>query len=61
MNFNNLILVFQNNASHLTLNKVKCEKQILSSVGFEPSLSCVRYKRLTAKLQGPHGRKQHRG
>ena len=28
---------FQNNSSHFTLNRVKCEKQILPSVGFEPT------------------------
>ena len=34
-NFNNLILVFKNNFSHSTLNRVKCEKQIITSVRFE--------------------------
>ena len=37
INFNNLILVFQNNSLHFTLNRLKCEKQILLSMGFEPT------------------------
>ena len=37
INFNCLILVLPNNSSHFTLNRVKCEKQILPSVGFEPT------------------------
>ena len=28
--------------SHSTLNRVKCEKQILPSVGFEPTTCCIR-------------------
>ena len=40
-------------------NRVKCEKQIfLPSVGFEPTTSCIRGKRLTARPQGPHGRER---
>ena len=37
-------LVSQNNSSHSTLNRVKCEKQILPLVGFEPTTSCIRGK-----------------
>ena len=33
--FNNLILIFQNNSSNFTLNRVKYEKQILPSVRFK--------------------------
>ena len=33
-------------------------KFLLPSVGFEPSTSCIRGKRLTARPQGPHGREQ---
>ena len=32
-----MILVLQNNSSHSTLNRVKCEKQILPPVEFEPT------------------------
>ena len=39
-------------------NRVKCEKQILPSVGFEPTTSCIRGKRLTAKPREPHGRER---
>ena len=38
-------------------NKVKCEEQILPSVGFEPTTSCIRGKH-TAWPRGPHGREQ---
>ena len=50
-NFNtfSFILVLQNNFSHSTLeNRENCEKQIFPSVGFEPTTSCTRGKRLTA-------------
>ena len=33
--YNNFILVLQNNLTHSTLNRLKWEKQILPSVGFE--------------------------
>ena len=33
-------------------NRIKCEKQILPSVGFEPTTSCIRGKRLTARPRG---------
>ena len=39
-------------------NRVKCEKQILPSVEFERTTSCIRGKRLTARPRGPHGREQ---
>ena len=39
-------------------NRVKCEKQILPTVGFEPTTSCIRGKRLTARPRGPHGRER---
>ena len=39
-------------------NRVKCDKQILPSVGFEPSTFCIRGKRLTARPRGPHGRER---
>ena len=35
INFNKLILVLPNNSSHSTLNRVKCNKQILLSGEFE--------------------------
>ena len=38
--------------------RVKREKQILPSVGFEPTTSCIRGKRLTARPRGPHGRER---
>ena len=37
-------------------NRVECEKQILPSVGFELTTSCIRGKRLIARPRGPHGR-----
>ena len=54
-----LIYVLQNNSSHSTLwvNRVKCEK-ILHSVGFKSTTSCIRGKLLSARPQGPHGRKR---
>ena len=33
-------------------------KQILPSVGFEPTTSCIRGKRLTARPRDTHGREQ---
>ena len=60
-NFNtfSFILVLQNNFSHSTLlNRVNCEKQILPSMGFEPTTSCICGKRLTARPRGPHGRER---
>ena len=39
-------------------NRVKCEKQILSWVGFEPTTSCICGRRLTARPRGPHGRER---
>ena len=36
-------------------NRVKREKQILLSVRFEPTTSCIYGKRLTARPLGPHG------
>ena len=45
INFNSFILGFFNNSSHSTLLRVKCEKQILPAVGFEPTTSCIRGKR----------------
>ena len=33
-------------------------KQILPAVGFEPTTSCIRGKRLTARPRGPHGRER---
>ena len=30
-------------------------------MGFEPTTSCIRGKRLTARPQGPHGREQTGG
>ena len=50
------ILVLQHNSSHSTLIRVKCEKQILPSVGIEPTTSCIHGKRFPAKPQGLHGR-----
>ena len=46
-----LIFVLQNNSSHFTLNRVKCEKQILPSAGFEVRThdSCIRDKRHTER------------
>ena len=55
-NFNSFILVLQNNSSHSILNRVRCEKQILPPVGFEPKTSCIRGKRLPAWPQWLHGR-----
>ena len=52
-----ILLVLQINSSHSTL-RVKYEKQILPSVGFEPTTSSIRGKRLTARPRGPHGRKR---
>ena len=40
------------------LIRVKFEKQILPSVGFKPTTSCIRGKRLTARPQGLHGRER---
>ena len=39
-------------------NRVKCKKQILPWVGFEPTTSCIRGKRLNARPRGPHGRER---
>ena len=39
-------------------NRVNCEKQILPSMGFEPTTSCIRGKHLPAKSQGSHGRER---
>ena len=36
-------------------NRVKCEKQILTSAGFEPTTSYICGNRLTARPRGPHG------
>ena len=33
--FNSFILVLQNNSTLFTLNRVKCQKQILPPVGFK--------------------------
>ena len=41
----------QNNSLHSNLNRVKSETQILPSMGFEPTTSCIRGKRLPAKQQ----------
>ena len=38
--------------------RVKCKKQILPSVRFEPKTFCIYSKRLTARPQGPHGRER---
>ena len=38
--------------------RVKCEKQILPSVGFEPTTPCIRGKRLSARPRRPHGRER---
>ena len=55
---NNFILVLQNNFSHFTLNRVKCELQIFALGGIRIYDSCLRVydKRFTAKPQGPHDR-----
>ena len=45
------MLVLQNNSSHYTLDRVKCDKQILLPVGFEPTTTCIRGKRHTARPQ----------
>ena len=37
---------------------MNCEKQILPWVGFEPTTSCIRGKRVTARPGGPHAREQ---
>ena len=42
-------------SSHFTLNRVKCEKQILPPVGFELTISCICGQRLPARPQGIHG------
>ena len=46
----------QNNSLHSSLNRVKCETQILPSVGFAPTTFCICGKRLTARLQNIHSR-----
>ena len=63
--FNNLILVLQNNSSHFTLIRVKCEKQNFALGRVWTHDSCIRGKRLTARPRGPNWltveNKQHRG
>ena len=48
------ILILQNNSSHWTINKVKCEKRILPSMGLKPTTSCIRGNRLPAGIQVPN-------
>ena len=55
--FNSFKLVLRNNSS-IYLNKVKCEKQILLPLGFEPTTSCILSKSLFARPQGPHENEQ---
>ena len=37
---------------------MECEEQILPSMGFEPTTSCIRGKGLPARQQGPHAKEQ---
>ena len=54
--FCSFYISFTKQSLHSTLNIIKCEKQILPSVGFEPTTSCIRGKRLTAR---PRGTNEH--
>ena len=50
ISYNNFILVLQNNSSHSTLNRVKCENKFCPRWGLnQPTTSCIRGKRLTAR------------
>ena len=52
------ILVLQNNSSHSTQNKVKCEKPNFALSDIWTHDSCVRDKRFTARPQETHDKDQ---
>ena len=60
--FNNFIFVLQNNSSHSTLHRVKCEQQILPSMGFKPTTPVFATSVLPLDRKGPTIEiEQHRG
>ena len=53
-----VFLIFTKQFFAFHSNRVKCEKQILPSMGFEPTTSCV-HGVLQARPRGPHGREPY--